>query len=641
MSRIASSERSLGRDGIAGIATSGGVGAMPAAGARNSERPASAAVNQDFYDALWSASDVILPQRFNTWPLLFALSASAPARLEIGPGLRPRLPIAGTSFVDISRPALSPLKAHGGLATFGEITALPFADSSFDLVCAFDIIEHIEDDRQAFRELGRIAKDDATVIFSVPLHADRWSAFDALVGHVRRYDPDDLLAILGQHSFVMEQSAIFGMQPRSGWLLDLAVWGLTHQRAQAMRWYNRLFLPLGLFLQRRLVWASGLIDVANVDELLLVCRRVGRHKCKVTAEDVREESEEASDMARESKGLTQEPFYKMKRAEPDEMQAKIDALNITSSNASDKVKAEMQQMDEELEKQHTHRATSQAPSKLSVGSLWHFTIDVDWVPGSEVGLEGLLDFCDRWKFKATIFVAGRFAETYADLIRECRRRGHELGTHGWEHGSLEHDEDFRSASYDQQRAWIRLATEAVENASGVRPVVFRAPSLWVSETTLRALEAEGYRYDSSVPARRFDCGFGRVHYLKYFRAPMEQYRLSSSHLRLPGHSSIIEMAPSAFLFPINLASLRTLGLPVMKWMVGRVSRHASQLVFYCHPHEFVHAHRQSFPRNMSKWNMQGMTPENFTLLDAFVEYMMQRGYSTTLFAGSFSKVLDS
>ncbi|RPH76750.1 MAG: hypothetical protein EHM80_13985, partial [Nitrospiraceae bacterium] len=52
---------------------------------------------------------------------------------------------------------------------------------------------------------------------------------------------------------------------------------------------------------------------------------------------------------------------------------------------------------------------------------WHFTIDVDWVRGSEVGLEGLLDFCDRWKVKATIFVAGRFAETYPDLIEDCRR----------------------------------------------------------------------------------------------------------------------------------------------------------------------------------------------------------------------------
>lgn len=337
------------------------------------------------------------------------------------------------------------------------------------------------------------------------------------------------------------------------------------------------------------------------------------------------------------------------RAEPDEMRTKIDPLKV--SNTSDKAKTEMQKKVEQLETHNQHGASVQAPSGQSNGSSgfrhmpartslqWHFTIDVDWVPGSEVGLEGLLDFCDRRRLKATIFVTGRFAENYADLIRECRRRGHELGTHGWEHGSLEQDEDFRSASYSQQRAWIRLATEAVEKASGVRPVVFRAPSLWVGETTLRALEDEGYRYDSSVPARRFDCGFGRVHYLKYFRAPTEPYRLSSRHLRLPGHSSIIEMSPSAILFPINMATLRVLGLPVMKWMVGRISRRTSRLVFYCHPHEFVHAHRQTFPRNMSTWNMQGMRPENFALLDAFVEHMMHRGYSPALFAESFGKAV--
>jgi hypothetical protein len=69
-----------------------------------------------------------------------------------------------------------------------------------------------------------------------------------------------------------------------------------------MRWYNRLFLPLGLFLQRRLAWASGLIDVEHVDELLLVCRRDNRHKCKGTAEHVRKESKEAPDMAKEYRG---------------------------------------------------------------------------------------------------------------------------------------------------------------------------------------------------------------------------------------------------------------------------------------------------------------------------------------------------
>jgi len=257
------------------------VDAVPERAAPQGARPDLAA-NRRFYDALWSASYVVSPQRFNTWPLLSALAASATARLEIGPGLHPRLPIAGTHFVDISAPALSRLKARAGLTTLGEITALPFPDRSFDLVCAFDIVEHVEDDRQAFRELGRIARDGAAVIFSVPLDPARWSAFDALVGHVRRYDPEDLLATLGEHSLVLEQSAAFGMEPRSRWLLDLAVWGLTQRRVQAMRCYNRLFLPLGLLRQGRLACAPGLIDVAEVGELLAICRR-GQRQVRASA----------------------------------------------------------------------------------------------------------------------------------------------------------------------------------------------------------------------------------------------------------------------------------------------------------------------------------------------------------------------
>jgi peptidoglycan/xylan/chitin deacetylase (PgdA/CDA1 family) len=297
------------------------------------------------------------------------------------------------------------------------------------------------------------------------------------------------------------------------------------------------------------------------------------------------------------------------------------------------------------------RTPPSAASEHSDGSLrlrkrsgtgpWHFTIDVDWVPGSEVGLEGLLHFCDHRKLKATIFFAGRFAEAYPDIVKECSRRGHELGTHGWEHGGLEEDEDFRSASYGQQREWIRLATEAVEKASGVRPVVFRAPNLWISETTLRALEHEGYRYDSSVPAWRFDCGFGRVHYLKYFRAPSQPYRLCSSDLRLPGDSAIIEIAPSACLFPVNMATLRVLGLPMMKWIIRQISRRSKQIVFYCHPYEFVHSERQSFPRHMSKWNKHGMRPENFVVLAAFVEHMAKHANACAHFSDLSRQSLDS
>ena len=48
---------------------------------------------------------------------------------------------------------------------------------------------------------------------------------------------------------------------------------LPKLRVQALRWYNALLLPLGLLMQRRLEWGTGLIDVAGVGELLLACRR--------------------------------------------------------------------------------------------------------------------------------------------------------------------------------------------------------------------------------------------------------------------------------------------------------------------------------------------------------------------------------
>ncbi|CUQ65174.1 polysaccharide deacetylase family protein [Candidatus Nitrospira inopinata] len=265
---------------------------------------------------------------------------------------------------------------------------------------------------------------------------------------------------------------------------------------------------------------------------------------------------------------------------------------------------------------------------------FHFTIDCDWVPGSQAGLERLLTLCDAHRIRGTIFFAGRFAESYPDLVRDCHRRGHELGTHGWAHGSLEEDEDFRLAGYEQQREWIRLATDAVESASGIRPIIFRAPNLRIGEATFRALADEGYRFDSSVPARRFDMGFGRVHYTDYFWAPLAPYRPSAQDLGRPGQHAIVEIPPSACLFPVNLAALRVLGLPALTSMIRWIGRRSPHLVFYCHPFEVLHAKDQRFPKNMSKWNQRGMSPANLSLVDAFIESVLDLGYASDTIFGA-------
>ncbi|MCG6873869.1 MAG: class I SAM-dependent methyltransferase [Betaproteobacteria bacterium] len=231
--------------------------------------------NRRFYDGLWAGVRLVEPERFNTWPLLRPLVAQARRRLEVGAGLRPRLPLAGTHFVDISAPALERLRELGGNAVLAPVTSLPFPDEAFDLVCALDIVEHVGDDDCALSELARVVEPGGVVLVSAPLHPKLWTAFDEFVGHYCRYEPAALVAKLAAHGLAIERSAAYGMAPRSSRLLELGMWFLTHRRQRALWWYNRVFMPLAVRFEKALAVAPGMIDTENVSEILLVCRRAG------------------------------------------------------------------------------------------------------------------------------------------------------------------------------------------------------------------------------------------------------------------------------------------------------------------------------------------------------------------------------
>lgn len=229
--------------------------------------------NRRFYDPLWRDARLVEAQRFNTWPLVAGLLAHTRTRLEVAPGLRPRLPVEGTHFVDLSEPAVARLRPRAASAALGSITALPYGAGSFDLVCAIDIVEHVRDDDAALSELSRVSARGGALLVAVPLHPARWTAFDDFVGHHRRYEPAHLLDKLRAHGFAVESSAVYGMQPKSSRLLDLGLWWLTHRRERAMWWYNRVMMPLGVHFQKKLSLQPGVIDMADVDEVLLVCRK--------------------------------------------------------------------------------------------------------------------------------------------------------------------------------------------------------------------------------------------------------------------------------------------------------------------------------------------------------------------------------
>ena len=228
--------------------------------------------NRDFYEPLWRDARLVEPECFNTWPLINPLLPIVGRRLEVAPGLRPRLPIAGTHFVDISLQALRKLAARGGSPAVASIGRLPYADRTFDLLCAFDILEHVDDDEKAMAELARVATMGATLLLSTPLHPAKWTSFDDFTGHRRRYEPNQIQMLLQRHGFTVESSAVFGMKPRSSLLLKLGLWFLKHQKERAMWWYNRV-IPYTVRRQKPLQLHEGLSNTEEAGEILLVCRQ--------------------------------------------------------------------------------------------------------------------------------------------------------------------------------------------------------------------------------------------------------------------------------------------------------------------------------------------------------------------------------
>ncbi|MES2725845.1 MAG: class I SAM-dependent methyltransferase [Bacteroidota bacterium] len=74
----------------------------------------------------------------------------------------------------------------------GSILELRFADNTYDLVCAFDVIEHVEDDQLAVNEMARVCKPEGFVFVTVPAFMSLWSQHDVVNHHFRRYKTDEL-----------------------------------------------------------------------------------------------------------------------------------------------------------------------------------------------------------------------------------------------------------------------------------------------------------------------------------------------------------------------------------------------------------------------------------------------------------------
>ena len=128
-------------------------------------------------------------------------------------------------YVGVEPDALSCSVAQQRLALAGGHGEVRHGDLSvvapqelFDLVCAFEVIEHIEDDAAALRSWCAHLAPGGTLLLSTPAWQKRFAAADEMVGHYRRYDPPVLRDLLTSAGLVDVELVHFGAP--LGYLLE-------------------------------------------------------------------------------------------------------------------------------------------------------------------------------------------------------------------------------------------------------------------------------------------------------------------------------------------------------------------------------------------------------------------------------------
>lgn len=107
----------------------------------------------------------------------------------------------------------------------------------------------------------------------------------------------------------------------------------------------------------------------------------------------------------------------------------------------------------------------------------------------------ICQFADEMEVTLTVFIVGQDAELTknADAMRILGASRHELANHSFHHEPWLH----RKTDYEIEEEIVR-AGEAIEGATGKRPVGFRGPGFSISKATMRVLDEQGYGYDAST-----------------------------------------------------------------------------------------------------------------------------------------------
>jgi peptidoglycan/xylan/chitin deacetylase (PgdA/CDA1 family) len=251
------------------------------------------------------------------------------------------------------------------------------------------------------------------------------------------------------------------------------------------------------------------------------------------------------------------------------------------------------------------------------------SVDVDHFPGSNIGIKRIMDILDEKGIKAMFFIAGKFAEENENVIKEIYLKGHEIGCHGYSHG-LDVAENFVDLNIEEQKRRIERSSKILKDITGQEVNIFRAPYAKANHRTIRVLESLGYKCDSSVTSMRFDFGMGVGNNMRAFFAPRRPYYPSLHNLFKEGESKVLEIPISAFVVPLTMSTMRTLGRETVKHIFNMSSHFFNPVVFYLHPWEVMSMAEIKLWEGLPKRHMKNRGEEALSGLKSFLDYINKK-----------------
>lgn len=129
------------------------------------------------------------------------------------------------------------------VASTFEAAVAHMPDRSRDVAVMVNVLEHIEDDIAALRELFRILAPGGRLLLFVPALPSLYSEFDRRVGHFRRYRLKPLCEAVSASGYDIVRAGYFDSIGVLSWWLINKVAGVATINPRLARLYDRVFVP--------------------------------------------------------------------------------------------------------------------------------------------------------------------------------------------------------------------------------------------------------------------------------------------------------------------------------------------------------------------------------------------------------------